>query len=125
MGLETRNVPASNLVFTRSTRLNTHTNFYGALQACLPVHELFFRSIQPEFLMTFGSLGNFKLAVRITKLEERSAEHGTWKAHRGRAVFDGKEVAFGNVPHMSLWASDSRKSVVDWVLENMPGRHST
>lgn len=116
MGLETRNVPASNLVFTRSTRTGEHLDFAGALPICLPVHHIFMEVIKPKFLMTFGSIDNFSSAVTISHIESRLADHGTWKAHRGRATFNGHEVAFGNVPHMSLWASDKRTTVVEWAV---------
>lgn len=117
MGVDTRSVPASNLVFTRSTRTETHLDFSAALPLCLPVHKIFLKAIQPRFLMTFGSIDNFRGAVNITHSESRSAEHGTWKAHRGKAIVEGREIAFGNIPHMSLWASDKRPSVVQWAIE--------
>ena len=119
MGLDTRQVPASNLVFTRSTRTGTHLDFDGALPLCLPVHKIFFDAIQPNFLMTFGALNNFRSAVDVESVESCLAEHGTWEAHRGYARFNGKRVGFGNIPHMSLWASDSRLHIVKWALANM------
>jgi hypothetical protein len=119
MGLKTRDVPASNLVFTRSTRVGTHLNFGAALPVCLPVHEIFIEAIQPRFIMTFGSIDNFIPAVEVTYIERRSAEHGTWMVHRGRGRVAGRQVEFGNVPHMSLWASDKRPDVVRWVIESL------
>jgi hypothetical protein len=117
MGLETRAVPASNLVFTRSIRLSALLDFDAALSLCLPVHHIFADAIRPKFLMTFGSIDNFTKAVTITQLESRSAEHDTWNAHRGRATINGQDVIFGNIPHMSVWASDKRPDVVSWVIE--------
>lgn len=119
MGLDTRAVPASNLVFTRSSRLNKHLGFEEALRLCRPVHEIFVSAVQPRFLMTFGSIDNFERAVSITTIESRPADHGNWKAHRGTASLDGYSFAFGNVPHMSLWASDSRAEVVDWAIAGL------
>jgi hypothetical protein len=119
MGFETREVPASNLVFTRSSRLNKHLGFDEALKLCRPVHEIFISAIRPQFVMTFGSMDNFKKAASITAIESRLANHGTWKAHRGTATLGGHSFAFGNVPHMSLWASDSRPEVVDWAIAGL------
>lgn len=119
MGFDTREVPASNLVFTRSTRLNTHLNFSAACQLCLPVHHIFLDAIQPKFLMTFGAIKNFKAAVEVRRLEELDAEHGSWKAHRGEVVLGGQTIHFGNVPHMSLWASDKRPNIVKWAIEGL------
>ncbi len=119
MGLDTRSVPASNLVFTRSSRLDKHLAFDEALKLCAPVHEIFIRAIKPRFMMTFGAIGNFKTAVTMTSIESRLANHGSWKAHRGTAMIDGLEFRFGNVPHLSLWGSDNRLEVVDWTLEGL------
>jgi hypothetical protein len=119
MGIETRKVPASNLVFTRSTRTETHLDFNGALSLCLPVHKMFVDAIQPKFLMTYGAIDHFKSAVKIESEESVLAEHGTWKANRGFAIFDGRRIGFGNIPHMSLWASDKRQNIVKWALAYM------
>lgn len=119
MGFETRDVPASNLVFTRSTRLHTHLDYDAALRLCMPVHEVFLRAIQPRFVMTFGSLGNFSSAFQLGNLESKRAEHGNWNANRGDLYFDGEKIAFGNVPHMSLWASDKRSDVVSWATAGL------
>lgn len=119
MGVETRDTPASNLAFTRSTGLAAHPGYAGAVELCAPVHRLFMDAIQPRFVMTFGSLDHFAHGVEILTSESRDARHGTWKAHRGSAVAFGHEVAVGNVPHMSLWASDSRLDVVEWAIASL------
>lgn len=116
MGVETRDTPASNLAFTRSTGLATHPGYAGAVELCAPVHSLFMDAIRPRFVMTFGSIDHFAVGVKVLSVESRDAQHGSWKAHRGKAVAFGHEVSFGNVPHMSLWASDRRADVVAWTL---------
>lgn len=122
MGFQTRKVPASNLAFTRSTRTGAHDDFAGAVKACLPVHEIFLESIQPEFLLTFGSLDNFSRVVPVDSVESRLADHGTWQAHRGFVRVGDRRIAFGNIPHMSLWASDKREHVLRWAIENLKSR---
>lgn len=117
LGYHTRDVPASNLVFTRSTRIEKHLDFGAATALCLPVHKIFLNAIRPDFLMTFGSLENFQQAFEVHEVESRSAQHGTWKANRGLVTIEGRTIAFGNVPHMSLWASDKRPEVVRWAIE--------
>jgi hypothetical protein len=117
MGRDTRAVPASNLAFTQSVRVDTHDDFPAAVRASLPVHELFLQAIQPRFLMTFGALDYFASVVPLEQVETRSADFSTWRAHRGYATIAGRRLAFGNVPHMSLWPSDKREHVLAWVLE--------
>lgn len=118
MGRDTRLVPASNLAFTRSVRVGTHHNFDAAVQQSMPVHQLFLEAIEPDFLMTFGSIKNFAKIGTIAELEGVSAEHASWRAHRGKVLINGRAIRFGNIPHMSLWASDKRPEVVDWVLRD-------
>jgi len=116
MGVETRDTPASNLAFTRSVGVATHYDYAGAVKLCAPVHEIFMNVIRPRFVMTFGSIEHFSIGVKIISVESRDAQHGSWKAYRGKAVAFGHEISFGNVPHMSLWASDRRADVVTWAL---------
>ena len=116
MGLETRSVPASNLAFTRSTRVATHSNFRSAVDACLAVHRTFLDAIEPDLILTYGNLANFEGFAQLGKVESRLADHGNWQAHRGTAVISGRSVRLANIPHMSLWASDRREHVVRWAL---------
>jgi len=114
--LDTRHVPASNLVFTRSTRIATHSNFRSAADACLAVHRTFLDAIKPDLILTYGNLANFEGLARLGQIESRLAEHGSWKAHRGSAIVGGRSVRLANIPHMSLWASDRREHIVRWAL---------
>jgi hypothetical protein len=125
MGLEPRSVPISNLAFTRSTRIETHHDFGGAAKASLPVHEIFIKAIDPQFLLTFGSLKNFLSVVSVDSIESRHADHGSWKAHRGFVKLADRRIGFGNIPHMSVWASDKREHVLQWVIENYKSRKET
>lgn len=116
MGLDTRKVPASNLVFTRSTRISTHSGFRSAAKACLAVHNVFLDAILPDMIVTYGNISNFHGLATVRELESRSADHGIWQANRGIATVRGRDVRIGNIPHMSLWASDKREHVVRWAL---------
>jgi hypothetical protein len=119
MGRNTRKVPASNLAFTQSVRIDTHDDFPAAVRASLPVHELFLEAIRPKFLMTFGALGYFASVLPLENVESRPAEFRTWRANRGYVTIAGRRLAFGNIPHMSLWPSDKREHVVAWTLESL------
>lgn len=119
MGKDTREVPASNLAFTQSVRVDTHDDFPAAVRSSLPVHQLFLEAIRPRFLMTFGALDYFGSVIPLEQVESRDAEFSAWRAHRGYATIAGRRVAFGNVPHMSLWPSDKREHIVEWALEHL------
>ena len=119
MRVATRSTPASNLAFTRSTGIASHPGYKGSVKLCEPVHKMFMEAIEPKFLMTFGQIDHFASGVEIISKESRCAQHGQWKAHRGEALAFGFRVRFGNVPHLSFWASNARKDVVRWAIEHM------
>ncbi|MWV27476.1 hypothetical protein [Aurantiacibacter rhizosphaerae] len=119
MGVATRSTPASNLAFTRSTGVATHPGYRGAVKLCEPVHKMFIEAIEPLFLMTFGHIEHFASGIEIISQESRSADHGKWQAHRGEASAFGFYVRFGNVPHLSVWGSDTREDVVRWSIEGL------
>jgi hypothetical protein len=117
VGVDLREIPASNLVFTRSKRLGEHMDFGEALRRCLPAHEMFIRVIQPKLVFTFGNVSHFKNAFELFGVESRDAKHNRWQAHRGEAKLGDLTFHFGNVPHLSVWGGQSREDVLRWALE--------
>lgn len=116
LGIPVRNVPASNLVFTRSRDVGAHKGFQAAISLCAPVHTMLFQTIQPKLLFTFGSIDWIKKAADSIVYESKKARHGSWDAHRGRIKIFGQDMQFANVPHMSYWHSTTRTDVVDWAI---------
>lgn len=126
MGFETRSVPASNLVFTRSRNIRTHDSFRQAIKLCKPVHERFLQAIQPRLLLTHGSCALFKEAFDVSIRAEMMASHARWKARIGTCLVNKQEIAFANLPHLSLWAVDAdtdkgrqRAAVIDWIRDTV------
>lgn len=126
LGLDTRSVPATNLVFTRSRNIRAHNDFRHAISLCKPTHERFIQAIQPRLILTHGCCGFFKEAFDVRILDERKAHHARWKARIGTCRVNGKEIGFANLPHLSLWAIDAlteqglqRRTVIDWVLKEL------
>ncbi|WP_156362301.1 hypothetical protein [Sphingomonas sp. Leaf208] len=116
LGIPVRNVPASNLVFTRSRDVGAHKGFQAAISLCAPVHTMLLQTIQPKLLFTFGSIDWIKKAANSLVYESKKARHGSWDAHRGRIKIFGQDMQFANVPHMSYWHSTTRTDVVDWAI---------
>ncbi|MGA1798685.1 hypothetical protein VH567_07880 [Sphingomonas sp. 4RDLI-65] len=116
LGIPVRDVPASNLVFTRSRDVNAHKDFKTAISLCAPVHTMLLQTIQPKLLLTFGSINWIKKVADTLDYKSEKARYGSWKAHRGRIKIFGQEMQFANVPHMSYWHSVTRTDVVDWAL---------
>jgi len=116
LGIPIQDVPASNLVFTRSRNVGAHKSFQAAISLCAPVHTLLLQAIQPKLLFTFGCIDWIKKAADSLDFESKKARHGSWDAHRGQIRMFGQDMQFANVPHMSYWHSITRTDVVDWAI---------
>lgn len=115
--LDLRDVPASNLAFTRSRRVGEHLGFEEAVRLCAPVHRIFLDVVRPRFLFTFGNIDHFKAGFELSEVETLDAMHQNWKAYRGVAKLGDLTFQFGNVPHLSVWGGDRKVSVLKWALE--------
>ncbi|WP_438381359.1 hypothetical protein ABHV46_10160 [Asaia sp. BMEF1] len=122
LGLDTRSVPATNLVFTRSRNIRAHSGFRHAISRCKPTHERFIQAVQPRLILTHGCCDFFKEAFDVRIRDEREAHHARWKARIGTCRVNDTEIGFANLPHLSLWASNApteqgsqRRAVIDWV----------
>lgn len=117
LGLNLRDVPASNLAFTRSRRIGEHLGFEEAIRLCAPVHQIFLEAVRPQFLFTFGSIDHFRAGFELSEVEAIDAMHQSWKAYRGIAKLGNLTFQFGNVPHLSVWGGERKISVLKWALE--------
>lgn len=104
MGLETRKIAASNLVFTRSRNLRLHMNFENAIAQCRPVHEFFIDAIQPELILTHGNRDTFRQGIGAHFTKNHEAHHAGWKIHLGTCAIAGRTIPVMNMPHLSFWA---------------------
>ncbi|MBS4074630.1 hypothetical protein KGY14_05425 [Ameyamaea chiangmaiensis] len=125
LGLNIQDVPASNLVFTRSSDVPGHTDYAHDLEICKHVHELIIDAVQPDFIFTHGTVDVFLDAFNGHVIEpSRNSGHGEWMAHRGFFTIGGRKIPFGNVPHLSRYeisdTSDARLEALDWATEFCP-----
>jgi hypothetical protein len=66
LGLNPRMVPASNLVFSRSRRLEHLVGDYDQLaNLCWPFHEAIIHSLRPKGIICFGAVASKQVARRV------------------------------------------------------------
>lgn len=118
LGFGTRDICASNLIFTRSVSA-TGSGYPEVAELCWPVHEKIIAFIQPKFIIAFGNSGKSPYQFLRQKLSATDEQrfpsgHGTWEcstfvASSGMRVF--------GLPHLSRYAVSNHPRVVEWVRE--------
>lgn len=118
LGFDTRDICASNLIFTRSVSA-TGSGYPEMAELCWPVHEKIIAVIQPKFIIAFGNSGKSPYQFLRQKLSATTEQrfpsgHGTWEC----STFVGSSGmrVFG-LPHLSRYAVSNHQRVVEWVRE--------
>ncbi|MFN7882521.1 MAG: uracil-DNA glycosylase family protein [bacterium] len=99
LGLDPRLVPASNLVFSRSRRLENLDGDYGKLaDLCWPFHAAVIKSLRPKGIICFGADASRQVASRVGATKcigqfretypNRSWTNRIWKSSSGLLVFE-------------------------------------
>lgn len=112
-------VPASNLVFTRSRDVSSHGLYEVDLERGMEVHRILLDAIRPRFIWFMGSLSNASEQLRIVNVEWERADYRDWYVGRGTVEFCGKDYLFGNTPHLSYWSPAGREKLLDWVFAGL------
>lgn len=118
LGFQTRNICASNLIFTRSVSA-TGSGYPEVAELCWPVHEQIIAVVQPKFIIAFGNSGKSPYQFLRQKLSATDEQrfpsgHGTWECTtfvcpRGIRVF--------GLPHLSRYAVSNNPHIAAWVRE--------
>jgi hypothetical protein len=120
LGFDPREVPCSNLIFTRSVEVSSGT-FDEMAALCWPVHERIIEIVDPRVLLVFGnsepSPYTYLQEIWGGGIEERiRAGHGNWdcrkfKARNGRSVI--------GIPHLSRYNVIGKNDVIDWIHRHL------
>ena len=120
LGFQTRDICASNLIFTRSVSA-TGSGYPEAAELCWPVHEKIIALVQPTFIIAFGNSGKSTYQFLRQKLSATNEQrfpsgHGTWEC-KTFVCSNGMRV-FG-LPHLSRYAVSNNPRVAAWVRETV------
>lgn len=103
LGLAYGDIPAANLVFTRSASISEHNSFYLDRDAVAPVHQLIMDEIKPSRLWIMGDVRHAATLLKFTKEEWRDSGYKNWSIGRGHGYFCGHQVEICHTPHLSFW----------------------
>ena len=121
LGLNTRDVCASNLIFIQS-REASDINFSLA-KKCWPVHEAILNIIKPKLIITFGNSEVSPYGYLHTLLdgdeEYFPSGHGNWSLKGFSCEINGGSVYVAGLPHLSRYSPIGKKEVIEWLAKQI------
>lgn len=126
LGLNTREVCASNLIFVKSR--NAEGIDFELAKKCWPVHGAILNIVRPKLILTFGnsSVSPYGyIRKRFPCLNEMSipSGHGDWQVKGFDTVIDGRKTYVAGLPHLSRYSpiykledtSDDKYNIIQWL----------
>ncbi len=121
LGFEPRDVPASNIVMTRSTGIKTHQDMDGDARRCWPLHEIILKSVQPRAILAFGSglersaFAYLRAFLKPNHVESIPADQPGFTCHAFKANMGARSISVVVVPHLSRYSPYKKPPIMDWV----------
>lgn len=115
LGLQPREVCASNLIFGRSTR-EEHISDEHTADKCWPTHEWIMRQVKPSVILCMGNTAFNYITEKkgAGRIQTFPAGHANWEC-RETKLRDGIQLI--SVPHLSLYHIDHHPEAINWVRE--------
>ena len=114
LGLQTREVCASNLIFGRSKSQADLSNEQMLADCCWPIHEWIMEQVQPRMILCIGGSKIPDYMIRKGRsrfIEECPSEHGDWMCQ----AIQWNEAQLISIPHLSRYSIDAHPDVVNWI----------
>jgi hypothetical protein len=121
IGLNPREVCASNLIFLQSRGANDIS--YSLAEKCWPVHEAILNIVQPKLIIAFGnseiSPFGFLHSMFGGDIEYLPSGHGDWTLKGFDCQINGRAVYIAGLPHLSRYSPIKRAQVVEWLSKHI------
>lgn len=121
IGLEPRNVCASNLIFFQS-RAAVDID-YALASRCWPVHEAILSIVNPKLIIAFGNSAvspyGYLHSLFGGQEEFASAGHGNWCLKGFHCQINMRNVYVAGLPHLSRYSPKGNKQVVEWLSKHI------
>ena len=113
LGVSTRDVCASNVVFARSINAEG-IHFRDWADRCWPVHQAILEIVKPRLIIAFGSdpYKYVKEQLQATHRSDCDAGHGSWKCVSSETPLG---LAIIGVPHLSRYNIRGKTAVIQWI----------
>ena len=119
IGLTTRSVLASNLIFVRSRDQVRLDDALRLVERCWAVHRSLLELTRPQTILCIGGNTVFDAIVArstaLSSIEQFAAGHGDWKCRATRVAIGGRTFNLVSLPHLSRYAVDRHPNVIAWV----------
>ena len=121
LGFEPHDVPASNIVMTRSTGIMTHQDMDGDAWRCWPLHQIILESVQPRAILAFGSgleksaFAYLRAFLKPDEVESIPAEQPGFTCHAFKASLGTGSINVVVVPHLTRYSPYKKPTIMEWV----------
>jgi hypothetical protein len=117
IGLNTRDVCASNLIFLQSRGAGDIS--YSLAEKCWPVHEAILNIVKPKLIITFGNSSispyGFMHSMLGGNEEYFPSGHGNWTLKGFNCQIGGRSVYIAGLPHLSRYSPINKGQVIEWL----------
>lgn len=128
VGINLRDVCASNLIFMRSQTAKGVS--FADADKCWPVHELILGIVQPKIIIVFGNSSFSPYAYLLNKFKSDDEQdifdsgHGSWKCRGFTGMISGRKTYVAGFPHLSRYSpydqsGSIKENIVAWLSANI------
>lgn len=121
IGLNPRDVCASNLIFLQSRQAIDIS--YSLAKKCWPVHEAIIDVVKPKLIIAFGnsevSPYGFLHSMLGGKEEYFPSGHGNWSVKGFNCKINDRSVYVAGLPHLSRYSPVGKNQVVEWLAKKI------
>lgn len=121
LGLNPRDVCASNLIFLRSREATDIC--YSLAEKCWPVHQAILSIVKPKLIIAFGNSDTSPYGYLHSmfggKEEFLPSGHGNWSIKGFSCKIDGRPVYVAGLPHLSRYSPVGKSEVAKWLSEHI------
>lgn len=122
IGLKTRDVCASNLIFVQSRKAE-HVDYAAMAKACWPVHEAIIEIVRPRLILAYGNsevspyryLHNIVGGIEDNISILPDAMHGNWRVRGFATNIAGQQTYVAGLPHLSRYDPRGNAGIVSWL----------
>lgn len=121
LGFDPRDVPASNIVMTRSTGISTHQDMDGDARRCWPLHQIILESVKPRSILAFGSgleksaFAYLRAFLKPDEIESIPADQPGFTCHAFKGDLESGSINVVVVPHLTRYSPYKKPAIMDWV----------
>lgn len=121
LGLNTRDVCASNLIFLQSRKASDIS--FSLAKKCWPVHDAILNIIKPKLIIVFGNskVSPYRYLHSMFGGDEEHfpSGHGNWSLKGFSCEINGRSVYVAGLPHLSRYSPIGKKEVVEWLSKQI------